>query len=156
MSDMDGIHHRTASEMLSEGLVGENVGARKLTFAEKCGAFAALYSGYRNQVVARAFGISVQATSKLSGCLEYDPDPYKREVVEVVDDQHRVELVERVTPHDHNAINNRNPNRHRHYQDVGREFEALGAEEFIRRYYTERIHKRIILAKVQLRDERKK
>jgi hypothetical protein len=156
MSDMDGIHHRTASEMLSEGLVGENVGARKLTFAEKCGAFAALYSGYRNQVVARAFGISVQATSKLSGCLEYDPDPYKREVVEVVDEHHRVELVERVTPHDHNAINNRNPNRHRHYQDVGREFEALGAEEFIRRYYTERIHKRIILAKVQLRDERKK
>ena len=30
---------------------------RKLTFTEKCGAFAALYDGVANKVVARAFGI---------------------------------------------------------------------------------------------------
>ncbi len=146
----------TAKEMIAEALAGEKIGARKLTFAEKCGAFAALYSGVRNQVVARAFDISVQATSKLSGCLEYDPNPYRTEVVEVVDDQHRVEVIERQILRDHNSLNNRNPGRHRHYQDVGREFEALGAEEFIRRYYNDRTHKRIILAKEQLRAERKK
>ena len=156
MTEIDENTHRTASEMLTEALAGEKVGARKLTFPEKCGAFAALYSGVRNQVVARAFGISIQSTSNLSGCLEYDPDPYQREIVEVVGDDHRVEMVERVTLRDHNSLNNRNPNRHRHYQDVGREFEALGHEEFIRRYYTARVHKRIIVAKVQLREEGKK
>ena len=148
---------KTLEELRAEALAGETVGARKLTFTEKCGAFAALYAGVRNQVVARAFGISIQAVSKLSGCLEYDPDPYRREVTEVVTDPshpHRVEMVERVTTHDHNR--NRNPNRFRHYQDVAREFEALGREEFDRRYYTERVLNRIILAKAELRAEGKK
>jgi hypothetical protein len=154
---MDEIN-RTAEEMLAEALEGEKVGARKLTFPEKCGAFAALYSGVRNQVVARAFDISIQATSNLSGCLEYDPDPYREEYAtgERADGAFHnpdLEAPMRVL-RDHNR--NRNPNRHRHYQDVGREFEALGAEEFIRRYYNERTHKRIILAKVQLRDEAKR
>ena len=148
---------RTAEEMLAEALVGEKVAARKLTFTEKCGAFAALYSGVRNQVVARAFDISVQATSNLSGCLEYDPDPYREEYAtgQRADGSFHnpdLEAPARILM-DHNR--HRNPNRHRHYQDIGREFEALGAEEFKRRYYTERTHKRIILAKLQLRDEAK-
>ena len=88
--------------------------------------------------------------SKLSGCLEYDPEPYKREMMEVADEHHRVEVVENKIMRDHNE--RRNPARHLHYNDVAREFEALGAEEFDRRYYTERIVKRIIIAKVQLRD----
>ena len=148
---------RTAEEMLAEALVDENVGARKLTFTEKCGAFAALYSGVRNQVVARAFGISLQCASKISGCLEYDPDPYREEyaIGQRADGTFHnpdLEAPAKVLK-DHNR--NRNPNRHRHYQDVGREFEALGPEEFKRRYYTERTHKRIIVAKLQLREERK-
>lgn len=129
----------TAHDMLAEALVGEKVGARKLTFREQCGAFAALYAGVRNQVVARAFGVSLQCASKISGCLEYDPDPDRQD-----------ENGERIVM-DHNR--NRKPDRHRHYETVGREFEALGVEEFNRRYYTERVHKRIIVAKVQLRDE---
>ena len=131
----------SAEDMLAEALVGEKVPARKLTFTQQCGAFAALYAGVRNQVVARAFGVSLQCASKISGCLEYDPDPYREE-----------EGVEGKILMDHNR--NRSPARHRHYENVGREFEALGAAEFNRRYYTERVHKRIINAKVQLRDEK--
>ena len=55
-------------------------------------------------------------------------------MVEVVDDRSRVELVERVTTHDHN--DGRNPARYRRYETVAREFEALGKDEFIRRYMT--------------------
>jgi hypothetical protein len=133
---------RTAAEMLAEASAGENIGARKLTFREQCGAFSALYGGVRNQVVARAFGISVQCASLISGCLEYDPDP------------HRYDRDGDLVLRDHNR--NRKPNRHRHYEDVAREFELLGKEEFDRRYYTERVHNRIILAKEELRLEGKK
>jgi hypothetical protein len=55
---------------------------------------------------------------------------------------------------DHNR--NRAPNRIRHYETVGREFEALGVEEFNRRYYTADVFKRIIVAKEQLRAEGKR
>jgi hypothetical protein len=135
---------RTAEEMLAEMLDGEKVGARKLTFVEKCGAFAALYEGARNQVVARAFGISIQATSKLSGCLENDPDPYRSELT---GDGEATRILM-----DHNR--NRKASRVRHYEEIGREFEALGREEFRRRYYTERVHKRIMLAKIEMARER--
>ena len=140
----------TTAEMLAEALEGEKIGARKLTFTEQCGAFAALYAGVRNQVVARAFGVSLQCASKISGCLEYDPDPYR---VEYADGQNAdLEMPQKVL-RDHNR--NRSPARHRHYETVAREFEALGVEEFNRRYYNERTHKRILLAKVQLREEKR-
>ena len=145
---------KTLEDMKAEALAGQWGGGRKLTFTEKCGAFAALYAGVSNKVVARAFGLAAQTVSKLSGCLDYDPDPYKLEVVEVADDRHRVEVIERKVRRDHNE--RRKPNRHLHYNDVAREFEALGPEEFERRYYTERVHKRVILAKEQLRAEAKR
>lgn len=144
---------KTLEDLKAEALAGQWLGGRKLTFSEKCGAFAALYAGVSNMVVARAFGLAPQTVSKLSGCLEYDPEPYKREVMEVADEHHRVEIVENKIMRDHNE--RRNPARHLHYNDVAREFEALGAEEFERRYYVERIVKRIIIAKVQLRDEKR-
>ena len=115
-------------------------GTRKLTFREQCGAFAALYAGVRNQVVARAFGVSLQCASKISGCLEYDPEPYRE-----ADGGEKILM-------DHNR--NRSPARHRHYETVAREFEALGREEFDRRYYTERVVNRLAVAKAQLREER--
>ena len=134
---------KTAEEMLLEANSDNFLGGRKLNFTEQCGAFAALYAGQRNNIVARAFGLSLQTTSKLSGCLEMDPDPYR--YVAKGDEASKVMM-------DHNR--NRNPARHRHYQDVAREFEALGKEEFNRRYYTERIHNRILLAKQQLREDK--
>ena len=135
---------KTAEEMLLEANSGNLLGGRKLTFTEQCGAFAALYGGQRNAIVARAFGISLQTTSKLSGCLEIDPDPYR--YVAQGDDTSKVLM-------DHNR--NRKFERARFYPAVAREFEALGKEEFNSRYYTERVHNRILLAKQQLRDEAK-
>ena len=143
---------RTADEMLAEAREGQWLGGRKLTFTEKCGAFIALYDGVANAVVARAFGLASQTVSKLSGCLEYDPDPYHYEYATGEGHNPDLEMPEKVL-RDHNA--RRSPNRHLHYNDVAREFVALGPEEFKRRYYTERTHKRIILAKLQLRDEAK-
>ena len=125
-------------------------GVRKLTFREQCGAFAALYAGVQNQVVARAFGVSLQCASKISGCLEYDPDPYRYEYSKRANAD--TELPTKVM-RDHNR--NRKPERHRHYEDVGREFEALGREEFDRRYYTARVIDRLAIAKQQLRAEKK-
>ena len=68
---------KTAEELMDEANEGNPLGGRKLTFTEQCGAFAALYGGQMNRVVARAFGLSVQTVSNLSGCLENDPDPYR-------------------------------------------------------------------------------
>ena len=137
---------KTLEELKAEALAGQWGGGRKLTFIDKCGAFAALYAGVANQVVARAFDLSPQTVSKLSGCLEYDPDPYRYEYAKGQNAD--LELPAKVM-RDHNR--NRRPNRHLHYNDVAREFEALGREEFDRRYYTERVLNRIILAKAELK-----
>ena len=126
-------------------------GGRKMSFARQCAAFAALYEGVAPKVVGLAFTISPQTVSYISGCLENDPEPYKREMVEVVPDPlqpHRVELVERVTTHDHN--DGRNPARYRRYETVAREFEALGKDEFIRRYMTPRIIDQLSAARKRL------
>ena len=80
--------------------------------------------------------------SKISGCLEYDPEPYR--YVEGVDGKILM---------DHNR-NRRSPKRHHYYETVAREFDALGREEFERRYYTERVLNRIIIAKAEQREEK--
>ena len=85
--------------------------------------------------------------SKLSGCLEYDPEPYRHEYAKDQNARHRDAAQGHARSQRAVAI----PNRHLHYNDVAREFETLGAEEFDRRYYNERVVKRIILAKAQLR-----
>ena len=139
---------KTFDELMAEVKKGESFGGRKLTFPEKCGVFAALYGGAKNQIVARAFDLSVQTVSKLSGCLSYDPEPYRYEIDPKTDTISGAKVMM-----DHNR--NRTPGRVLHYNDVAREFEALGKEEFTKRYYTERIHNRILLAKVALRDERR-
>lgn len=151
-------YQKSLAEMLAEAVEGENTGVRKLRFTEQCGAFAALYSGVRNFIVARAFGISLQATSYISGCLESDPDPYRLEYPRDPHPERRKEdnptdldKPRRILM-DHNR--NRSPNRVLRYQEVRREFEALGKDEFIARYYTARVHDRILIAKEQLRAEK--
>ena len=126
-------------------------GGRKLAFRLQCAAFAALYEGVAPKVVGFAFKISPQTVSYISGCLENDPDPYRRETVEAATDParpHRVELVQRVLAHDHN--DRRNPNRYRRYENVAREFEALGKEEFLRRYMTPGIIDQLAAARKRL------
>lgn len=132
---------------------------RKLTFASQCGAFAALYAGVPNKVVSRAFGISPQTTSLLNGCMEYDPDPYRLEYQTGINPATKKfhnqdkEMPIRVLM-DHNR--NRKDGRQRRYENVWREFEALGKEEFNRRYYTPRIDKMITLAEIELKNEKRK
>ena len=123
------------------------IGGPKLSFVEQCAAFAAMYEGAPNRVVRRAFGISAQSASKLSGCLERDPEPYRPTFDKATD------LVSGREAHDHNG--RRNPARYRHYETVAREFEALGAEEFISRYLTPEMVDRIAAARRAVRDERR-
>ena len=133
---------KTVDELMAEATAGNTERRRKLTFRQQCGAFAALYGGQSNYVVAEAFGVSLTTISHLSGCLEYDPDPYRFEV-DPKTDLVRDEKVLR----DHNR--NRSPNRRRHYEDVAREFDALGVQRFNDRYYRP-VHERIMLAKARL------
>lgn len=123
-------------------------GGRKMGFRLQCAAFAALYEGVAPGVVGFAFAISPQTVSYISGCLEHDPDPYKREMVEVTTKDHRVEMVERVTPRDHNHA--RNPARYRRYENVAREFEALGKAEFLDRYMTPEIIEKLANARKRM------
>jgi hypothetical protein len=133
---------KTFDEMMSEVKAGDTGGGRKLTFKEKCGVFAALYDGASNKLISRAFDLSVQTVSKLSGCLDVDPEPWQLEYDGVQNpDLERPKKVFR----DYNG--RRKPNRHMHYADVAREFHAIGREEFNRRYYTPLIHDRIMRAK---------
>jgi hypothetical protein len=133
--------------MMAEAVEGETTARRKLSFHTQCGIFAALYGGCTNRVIARAFGLSPTTVSLLSGCLERDPDPYRVRI------DPRTDMARGLEKHDHN--DRRNPNRIRHYETVGREFEALGRDEFNRRYFTEAIQRKIIIAKEQLRIERR-
>ena len=140
-------------EAIMKANKGNWLGGRKLTFREKCGAFAALYGGQQNQVVARAFGLSVQTVSKLSGCLENDPDPYRHELEDRRADGTRPDLMkDNKVLMDHNR--HRMPGRLRHYDEVAREFEAKGRDRFNALYYTERVHNRIMLAKDELAREK--
>jgi hypothetical protein len=139
---------KTFDEMMAELKVDEPYGGRKLTFTQKCGIFAALYGGARNAVIARAFGLTPQTVSKLAGCLENDPDPYRYEYQPGQNQD--LDTPVRVM-RDHNR--NRRVRRLLHYPDVAREFEALGRDEFTRRYYTPRIHEQITNAKHDLRIE---
>ena len=141
---------KTFEEMMTEVKEGEPTGGRKLTFREKCGAFAALYDGAKNNIVARAFGLSIQTVSKLSGCLDVDPEPYRLEYEtgynKYTGQPHNPDVEHPVKVfHDHNR--NRRPMRILHYQDVAREFQSMSPAEFNRLYYTPRIHDRIMAAK---------
>jgi hypothetical protein len=100
-------------------------GGRKMSFNDQCAAFAAMYGGAKNMVVARAFDISLTTASNISGCLEQDPTPWQREMI-----YRDGAMVENIRPRDHNKI--RNPNRSRRYENVAREFEALGVDIFER------------------------
>jgi hypothetical protein len=114
-------------------------GGRKLSFVERCAAFAALYGGAKNMDVSRAFNLSPTSTSYLSGCLNFDPFASRTQLA-----MRDGAVVEEEITNDHNQ--GRNPNRRSHYPDVAREFEALGETEFNKRYYTIDVHNRIIEA----------
>ena len=118
-----------------------HLGGRKLSFVEQCAAFAASYDGVRNKVIARAFGISPQTVSLIAGCLQQDPDPYRRDLILAADGKPVARIVER----DHNR--GRHPSRNRRYENVAREFETLGVDEFNALYMTSDIVERLTAAR---------
>ena len=106
---------------------------RKLTFARKCGAYAALYNGVSAALVAEEFRLSKTSVSHLAGCRE---------------DQ-RTETVMTVGPYTETFPNpsltsRRHPDRKPRYQDVAAEFARLGADAFLDRYFTEQLHRALI------------
>ena len=126
----------------------------RLSFAERCEVLAFAYNGTPNRYLVQVFGVSSATIANISGCLKYDPNPTRLQYVRDPHPERRpidnpTDLDRpRLVPHDHNA--RRNPNRSERYEDVRREFEALGSEDFARRYVTVDNYRRIAEAR---RDE---
>ena len=104
--------------------------SRKLTFRQQCEIFALMYGASQNGVVALAYGVTRATVSNISGCLEEDPTPVRTRLAY----EPGGPVTEEPYVSDHNQ--RRNPNRTRHYEDVAREFEALGEYSFNERYLT--------------------
>lgn len=127
---------------------------RRLTFAERCEVLAFAYNGTPSRYLVSVFDVSPKTISNISGCLKSDPNPSRLQYIpdphpERRDHKHPTDLDRpRLVAHDHNS--RRSPNRSERYEDVRREFEALGAEEFARRYVTVDCYRRIAAAR---RDE---
>ena len=144
---------REWSPELARELIGKirEPKSHTLSFPERCELFAYAYSGTPNRFLSQAFRVSQTTVSYITGCLEIDPDPYR---LQYVPDPHPERRKEdnptdldppRRVPHDHN--DRRNANRRQRYEDVRREFEALGETEFCARYMTKEIYNRIAAAR---------
>ena len=119
--------------------------APKLTHEGRCQVYALLYLGQRPDVVSRLFGLSRATVSHLGGCRDDD----------------RVATTFEMTPGHFETlggpnINPRQEGRRPRYQDVAREFESLGEDEFMRRYMTESLWSRLQRTKAEMREERTK
>lgn len=100
-------------------------GGRKLTFADQCAAFAALRQFAEFNGVAKVFNLSRTSVSYLAGCLTDDRAAFENTDGGI---------------YDPNLTRNRMPDRQPRYRAVAVEFNRLGEQEFIRRYYTQRLH----------------
>lgn len=124
----------------------------KLTFEGRCQVYAALHGGAPQVVVAKAFDLSPTTVSNIASCRDDDRIPV---VVEVFDGQ-RIHSETHMSPH---LKRKRDPDRRPRYPEVAAEFEGMGEEEFIRRYYTHYTEMRLKIAhreiyrdKIQTRD----
>lgn len=96
-------------------------GGRKLSFFDRCAAYAALYMGARPSIVAEFFSLSETSVSFIAGCRNDTRAPFTNEIG---------------TPStDPNLTRDRSPSRKPRYQDVAAEFDRLGELEFIKTYY---------------------
>ena len=117
---------------------------RKLSFSEQCAVLAAVRNHVKPALISAAFGVSRITVSQIGGATSkpipswQDPDrhrpPYKLE--------------------DPPKPRTRDPNRAPRYRAVAREFELLGEDAFIRRYYTEDIHTRLTRVRNDIENER--
>lgn len=114
----------------------------KLTFLDRCAAFACLYQGIPQPIVAKAFGISRASVSYIGGCVPIDNRP----PVTIEIGGHVETLA------DINLTRRRLAGRKPRYQDVTDEFVRLGPDLFIQRYVTAELRDKLI----RLRDQRPK
>lgn len=114
---------------------------RRLPFETQCAIFAFAYDGVPNRYLARAFDVSPATVSNIAGCLEQAPDRWRYKVDKKMD----VTTDEREPLPDFNR--RRDPSRARRYENIAREFEALGEAEFYVRYLTKDHHKMVAAAR---------
>jgi hypothetical protein len=106
---------------------------RKLTFARKCGAYAALYNGVANALVAEEFHLSRASVSALAGCRD---DPRTATVINIGEYSE--------TFPSPSLTRRKRPDRKPRYQDVAAEFDRLGADRFLAAYFTPQLHRALI------------
>jgi hypothetical protein len=104
---------------------------RKLTFSQRCSAYAALLEGTSQVLVATAFRLSRASISALANCRKDTRGPV---TMELAGRTYKVGELN-VTP--------RRRDGQRRYQEVAQEFERLGYEPFMQTYFTPDIKARI-------------
>jgi hypothetical protein len=132
---------------------------RRLPFETQCAIFAFAYDGMPNRILARAFDVSQTTVSNITGCLERDPNPYRREYkigsYETFEGTkwRNPDIEQPVTvPDDHNA--RRNSNRSKRYDQVRREFEVLGETAFYQKYLTKECYRMVAAARREIITEK--
>jgi hypothetical protein len=125
---------------------------RRLPFETQCAIFAFAYDGMPNRILARAFDVSQTTVSNITGCLERDPNPWRLEYAtgpKADGTFHNPDLEPPVrVPDNHNG--RRNPNRSKRYDQVRREFEALGETAFYQKYLTKEAYRMVAAARREI------
>lgn len=116
---------------------------RKLEFDQRCEAYAALYQGVAQVLVATAFGLSRQSISALTNCRRDTRRPVTMELPGYTDEG--TPIIRDYVVGDLNITKLRRPKAYRkpRYQEVAAEFNRLGETAFIQAYYTPYLKARI-------------
>ena len=122
----------------------------KLSFEERCQAYALMHQGEPQSVICEAFHISRATASAIAGCRFDDRTPVTIEIEDGIRTHTETHLEPKLN---HRRVDGHKPK----YQEVAREFESLGYENFIRTYATRGAYARAHAASVRvyLRKRRK-
>ena len=113
----------------------------KLTPEHRCQAYAALYQGIAQVLVATAFGLSRPSISALANCRKDTRGPVTMELPDYNSEGTPI-LRTHIVGH-LNITPLRRSERKPRYQDVAAEFDRLGETAFIQTYYTPQLKARI-------------
>ena len=135
--------------------------AAKLTLEQRCEAYAALYQGVAQILVATTFGLSRASISALTNCRKDTRPPLTMELPDLqtfteeilTDDKQSTRRFVDVVRHNVRTytvgdlnmtkLRRSNATRKPRYQDVAREFDRLGETAFIQTYFTPHLKARI-------------
>lgn len=116
---------------------------KRLDFRQRCAVYAMLYAedSIPQAVVCKVFNISRATVSYIAGCRDDNRNSVIVEQDSGLLDDNGLPVVYRETiGADGHLTKNRSADRRFRYQDIVDEFERLGAETFVRKYYTQEIH----------------